>query len=280
MSSVKIQQWLDGAIKGNDGIYGEVSIFDDQSLEVQMREKVAKADIDRHMDVISNHHSIPVMDHEVGLFLEKIPQDGVIIDIGGCWGWHWRNLRTQRPDITVVIVDLVRSNLLHASRLLGNNIDHSIFLVHGDATSLDFEDCTFDGVWTVQTLQHIPKFELAVSETYRVLTKKGWFCNYSLNHQMPIQFLYKLLCKTYVSEGWVDGMFWLARASIEQRKIIEEIYASSVALRWSEILYSPELHFSLPGKEGSLLGRIDCRISNNISFMGWFARQLSFHCQK
>ena len=47
------------------------------------------------------------MDREIEKFLNQIPNGGVVLDIGGCWGWHWRKISTQRPDITVVIVDLI-----------------------------------------------------------------------------------------------------------------------------------------------------------------------------
>ncbi|MBW1909674.1 MAG: methyltransferase domain-containing protein [Deltaproteobacteria bacterium] len=45
--------------------------------------------------------------------------------------------------------------------MLGKLVNISIFLVHGDATSLVFNDNTFDGYWSVQTLQHIPDLKKA-----------------------------------------------------------------------------------------------------------------------
>lgn len=90
----------------------------------------------------------------------------------------------------------------------------------------------------------------------------------------------QLLGRNYVVKGSVDGQFWLARASKEQRKCIETVFASAVAERWTEILFSPELHFPLPGRKGNFLGKLDAVLSNNIGFLGWFARQKSFHCDK
>jgi len=111
----------------------------------------------------------------------------------------------------VLIVDYIRANLLHAKSLLSGQINQSVFLVHGDATSRAFPDESFNAVWTVQTFQHIPNFEQAVGEAYRVLKPKGVFSNYSLNVQP--QLICRLLGKTYVTAGLVPGNFWLARAS-------------------------------------------------------------------
>ena len=43
----------------------------------------------------------------------------------------------------------------------------------------------------------------------------------------------------------------LAIASIEQKNIIEDVFSSPAKERCCEILFSPELHFSLPRREKS-----------------------------
>lgn len=268
-----------------DGIYVSQAGFSlEQSDEIALRERVAAVRYDDYLGAISQCHSIPVMDHEVDRFLAKIPQGGVILDIGGCWGWHWRRLAQTRPDVGVLIIDLVRSNLPHAQNILGGLVGHQVALMHADATRLPFviseSFSGFSGVWTVQTFQHIPDFKRAVSEAFRVLKVGGIFANYSLNIQPPVRLLYQLLGRKYVSEGEVDGLFWLARASNKQKKLIESIFGNAVSARWSEILFSPELHFPAPGKQEHPLGRLDSLISNNAGFLGWFARQRSFHCRK
>lgn len=68
-----------------DGIYGSLSgISQDQFTEIAPRERVAVARYDNYLDAISRSHSIMVMDREVDRFLAKIPQGGLILDIGGC----------------------------------------------------------------------------------------------------------------------------------------------------------------------------------------------------
>jgi ubiquinone/menaquinone biosynthesis C-methylase UbiE len=184
----------------------------------------------------------------------------------------------------VLIIDFVRSNLLHARNVLGELVGGQVALMHADATALpialgeSFQG--FDGVWTVQTFQHIPAYEKAASEAFRVLKSGGIFANYSLNVQASIKAIKWVLGKDYHTYGWVDGNFFFARASLKQTQQIEAIFGCKVRQRWSEIIFNPELHFSTPGREGSWLGRLDALLSNDVGFLRWFARQHSFHCQK
>lgn len=268
--------------RDESGIYSSNYIpKSDQALEVALREKIAKVNYDNYLSAISKSHSIPVMDYEVRYFLSNLPINSQVLDLGGCWGWHWRDIKSIRPDINVLILDFVRTNLLHAKRVLGRLIGDQIELMHGDATKLPTEfHKFFDGVWTVQTFQHIPSFEQAVLEAYSALKPSGKFCCYSLNTQFPIQFISKVIGKKYHVHGTVEGFYYLSRASQEQRNIIENIFQGTAVERLSEILFSPEIFFDLPGRENSLLGRLDSILSNNLGLMSWFARQKSFHIYK
>ena len=79
-----------------------------QKEEIKLRKKVAEeTNIKNYFKKIEKSHSIPVMDYEVNKFIQNIPQNGNILDVGGCWGWHWRNIDKIRPDIKVTIIDLI-----------------------------------------------------------------------------------------------------------------------------------------------------------------------------
>lgn len=283
--NAKLQCLFQTMVVGSDGIYGNTALATpDQAVEIEMRERVAARKYDNYYEAISQSHSIPVMDREIDRFLAQIPQSGIILDVGGCWGWHWRRLAITRPDVGVIIVDFVRSNLPHARNVLGNLVGNQVALMHADATALPFvidENFQgFDGIWTVQTFQHIPAYDKAVAEAYRVLKRGGIFANYSFNVQAHIRAIKRLLGKDYPTAGWIDGSFWLARASLEQKQQIEAIFGSKVSERWSEIIYSPELRFPSPGRQGSWMGMLDALLSNDVGFLRWFARQHSFHCHK
>lgn len=280
IQTIPISQLLSQVQLGDDGIYGYPFTNIKQAMEIELREKVATAGYDNPIKKIAKHHSVPVMDFEVARFLRQIPENARIVDVGGCWGWHWRKLQQTRPDVQVFIIDFVRANLLHAKALLGEDINQSIFLIYGDATDLRFPEESFDGYWSVQTLQHVVKLETALTEAHRVLKIGGAFANYSLNDAVVIRWLYRIVGRHYVNNGWVEGSYWLARASDEQKHMLESIFETKVSERWSEILYKPELRISFPGREDSWLGRLDALLSNDIGFLGFLARQRSFHCRK
>lgn len=265
---------------GEDGIYSYSFINDSQGEEVNLRKKVAGYDYDEYLPVISRSHSIPVMDAEVNSFLEKIPENGIIVDVGGCWGWHWRRINKERPDVIVVVVDFIRENLQHAKKLLKEMINRNVYLVHGDALSLNFDQELFDGYWTVQTLQHIPDYKKAIEESYRVLKPGGVFCNYSLNNQPLIRWVYRVLGREYVVQGRQKGSFYLSRASDEQLFIVREKYGTVVNKRYSEILFKPELGISFSGRESSIVGAIDRFLTGDYWLASLVARQQSYHTEK
>ncbi len=241
-----------------DGIYGGMPhTSTDQSVEVELRERVAAVRYDNYLDALSASHSIPVMDHEVDRFLAAIPQGGLILDVGGCWGWHWRRLAQTRPDVGVLIVDFVRSNLPHARNVLGGLVGHQVGLMHADATALPFtideNFAGFDGIWTVQTLQHIPDFDKAVSEACRVLKSGGVFANYSLNVQPPIRWLRRLLGRAYLTKGWVEGAFWLAGPRMIKKSPLQPL--SPARFQSAGPKYCTALNCVLPrpGSQGACL---------------------------
>ncbi len=266
--------------RGQDGIYSSTFMTGQQDEEVLMRRSVATKQYTNYLAEISLHHSIPVMDQEVRRFLRPIRPQGIILDSGGCWGWHWRDLKALRPDTYVIILDFVRENLLHAKQVLGEEIDERIFLVHGTATDLPFADASFDGYWSVQTLQHIPDFAGAVQEACRTLKPGGLFANYSLNYTGLVKSVYKSLGRTYHYKGVIPGSFYLERMSPEQLDAVAKSFGTPPDIRFTEILFNPDLGIRRSGRFGSLFGRLDAALSSGFPPLRFFARQMSCHSVK
>lgn len=66
--------------------------------------------------------------------------------------------------------------------------------VHGSATSLPFDDSSFDVVWSVWTLEHVPNPERALDEMRRVVKDGGyvflwpaWLCGPDLAEGYPVR---------------------------------------------------------------------------------------------
>ena len=263
----------------SNGIYSyDFNIVADQKDEILLRKQVAENSVNYWQEITASH-SIPVMDREVELFLAKIPFNGRILDVGGGYGWHWRNLPTLRPDIKVVILDFSKEMLAHALIILEDNIDN-IYLVEGDAKDLIFDEATFDGYWSVQALQHIPDFEKVIDEAYRSLKQGGIFSNYSLNKQSVVKIIYRMLGKKYRDEAGYSDRFYLARASNKQFDYVQKIFGDDAFKRFSEVIFEPGLKFTFPGKEGSLIGKLDSLLSAEHRLFSSIARQQSFHAVK
>lgn len=270
----------------DDGIYTcpEFDYSSDQNLEKNTRESVAELIHINYLDKISMSHSIPVMDKEVQNFLEGLPNSALIIDLGGCWGWHWRHLGELRPDVEVLIIDFVRSNLNYAKVILKPLIGKQVYLMHGDATFLPFgkaagNNFKFDAIWSVQVFQHIPNYEKACFEAHRVLKIGGKFITYSLHITPFISFLYRLIRKKYFLKGIFNNQFYLERANNKQREIVRKIFGN-VEDRYTECLFHPDLKIRFTGKENNVVGLIDSYLSN-LSFIGkYIARQRSFFATK
>ena len=275
-----IEHILSNLQLGKDDIYSYDFNNSEQKDEIHLRESVASEQYEDYLETLSYYHSIIVMDKEIDLFIKNIPINGIILDVGGCWGWHWRRINDTRPDITVFVLDFVRKNLLHAKEILGNYVNNNIFLVHGDGTSLKFEENTFDGWWSVQTLQLIPNFKKAVREAWRVLKPQGLFANYSVNNPALIKLIYLTMGKHYHIKGNIPGQFYMELASQQQLEQIEEIFSNKCKKRYSEIIFTPELKIKFPGRENSIFGKIDSYLSMNIPLFSWVARQQSFHTSK
>lgn len=277
---------LEPFVRGADGIYSAAMLggASDQDTERQLRERVAARHYDDYLSAIAGSHSIPVMDHEVDRFLAMLPRGALILDIGGCWGWHWRRL-AARPDVGVLIVDFVRANLSHAKRVLDVLVDSQVALMHADATALPFPDADtnfpgFDGVWTVQVFQHIPDFAGACGEAARVLRRGSRFVNYSL-HSTPFnRVIYRMLGKEFHEQGVLENAFYLSRANDVQRRIVAEAFGGDVAERYTECLFHPDLRLSFTGRLDSAIGGLDARLSD-VPWLGrWIARQRSFEAVK
>jgi SAM-dependent methyltransferase len=276
----EIARILDGLQLGTDGVYSSaLPLVTDQADEIRERLAVARGEHPDLLREVGRHHSIPVMESEVRRLLRGVRADGVVVDVGSGWGWHWSGLAGTRPDITVVVVDFVRENLQLAARMLGGLVNHQVFLVHGDATSLPFPSDVFDGYWSVQAFQHIPRFEQAVVEAHRVLRPAGNFASYSLNRARAIEAVYGLLGKRYHVEGKRPGSFYLARGSAGQAALVSRVFGAPVVNRYTEILFHPDFKL-YTGAASSRVGAFDGHLGSATPSLAWIARQRSFHTSK
>jgi ubiquinone/menaquinone biosynthesis C-methylase UbiE len=250
-----------------------------QMKEIKLRKKVASKDYDDFLYEISKFHSINVMDKEIKFFLNKIPKNSLVCDVGGCWAWHWRNILKQRPDIKIFIVDLVAENFKIAKSFIGKNLNKKIFLINDDICDLNIKKKTFDAVWTVQTLQHVPDFPKAIENIYKILKNNSIFFNYNLNVNPIIKFIYKIIRKNYIIKGYTN-LFYLNRSSKNQKNIIKKKFKNNVKTRYCELLFHPDLKLFFSGNKNSIFGKFDSLLSGSANYKKIFARQECFIVKK
>jgi ubiquinone/menaquinone biosynthesis C-methylase UbiE len=262
----------------NSCIYGKVKSTISQNIELAKRKKITQLYSSNYLQHIAEHHSIPVMDYEVSSLLKKIPKNSIICDIGGCWGWHWRNISLQRPDVKIVIIDLVYENLLIAKKIIKKNINKQIFLVNDDCSELRINKEIFNIVWTVQTLQHIPKYHKTIKRIFKIIKKGGHLYNYNLNINYLIKIIYKFFNKKYLIKDY-NNDFYLERSNINQKKIIEKIFKNYAISRYTELLFHPDLKIKT-GSINNIIGKIDALLSGSLLFKKIFAIQEAFIINK
>lgn len=104
----------------------------------------------------------------IDVFLrKKIPLTGTkILDAGCGEGRFSRQFIENGANITSM--DFSEEYI----KICKENFSRGKFII-GSVTSLPFKENTFDYIFTVDVLQHVPDIEKAISEFYRVLKKGG-----------------------------------------------------------------------------------------------------------
>jgi SAM-dependent methyltransferase len=218
------------------------------------------------------------MDREVEKFLKLLPKNSIICDIGGSWGWHWRNIDKDRPDIKVIIVDFIFENLLIAKKILENKINKQIFLINDDCCKFNIKNNLFNAVWSVQTLQHIPTYVHVYKKIYNQLKPGGYFYNCNLNINYMINLIYWILNKKYLIKGFSSN-YYLERSNKVQKKYLEMIFKNKVTTIYSELLFHPDLKL-FTGSKNNFIGKIDSLLTGNTIVKKIFARQETFLIKK
>jgi len=168
----------------------------------------------------------------------------------------------------------------YAKILLGSLVGEQIELVHADATTLPFPCDIFDGIWTVQALQHIPSYIKVFHESYRVLKKNAKFINYSL-HITPItKLIYSVLGKDYHEDGDIKDLFYLRRANKKQKEELSAIFNGDIVDKYCECFFHPDLRLTFTGKEQSWMGKLDYYFGSLSIVSRLFARQRGFEVIK
>jgi ubiquinone/menaquinone biosynthesis C-methylase UbiE len=274
MSSQMIINYLNKNYNFKNGIYIKNFFLTKQKKEFKMRKNVAIKNYKNYHDEISKFHSMEVMDQEIIKFTQHLKKNSIILDLGCGWCWHWRNIYKIRPDITIFAIDFIKENFEHAKKILSKKSMRQIYFVNDDINKINFKASSFDSIWTVQLLQHIPNLKPVLNETYRVLKPGGFLFNYQLNDSIFVKI--KNFC---FRNKKVKNYYYLNRNLKKNNKLFIKIFKNKVFNEFNEILFHPELNFFF-GRKNSFLGKIDSFISGYGLLRSYLARQVLMKIKK
>lgn len=103
----------------------------------------------------------------------NLPVNSLVLDAGSGEGNVALNL-AKKYGLRIYGVDLlcfaVKKAIAESKKL---NLQNKVKFKQGDYTKLDFPDKTFDGIYTMETLVHVPNYKKALKEFHRVLKPNG-----------------------------------------------------------------------------------------------------------
>ena len=258
-------------------IYETAFNFKQQKKEIKSRSDFNKSLYDKNwINIISKHHSFEVMDREIeNKVYKKLPMNSLILDVGGGWCWHWRNIYKQRPDIKVIVIDITSSNFEIAKKIIYKSLNKNIFLVNDDITQIKINKSEiFNLVWSVQTLQHIPQFKKAIIIIYKLLKKNSFFFNYSLNKNNFFQ-IFNNLKNFFYDKKFIKYPYHLEKFSNYQKNVISNIFnKNNICINYCEIIFNIS-NRKISGLPGSFLGKVDSYLTGRFFLLKYLARQVS-----
>ena len=128
---------------------------------------------DEHEEYYGTELGKEVLDAEVRLLLERLPEEGRVLSLGCGIGVHEASLRTRRPGLDLVCTDLQDEMLAQ--------VPPHLTRVGVDMRSMPFADGSFDAVYEITALVFVPDPEAALFEMARVLCPGGLLLLLTLN---------------------------------------------------------------------------------------------------
>lgn len=255
-----------------DEIYvSNIKQNNDQSIEMNLRIQIANYKYDNIFKKINQHHSINLMHQEIKKFVNKIKKNGKILDVGSGWCWHWKDIHMFRPDIKIFAVDMLYDNFNIAKKIVSLESRKQIIFFNENILETQLPKDFFDAVWSVQTLQHIPKFELALKKIFNLMKKNAIFKYYTLNFNIMH------ILKNSPKKTRINNFYYLNRDIKEQKKILKKIFSKDLILEYSELLFFPQINFL---NKLNFLSKLDIKLVGTNPLKSLLARQVSFLIQK
>ena len=132
-----------------------------------------RARADEHEEFYRTSLGLDVLEAEVELLLDLLPEEGKVLSIGCGIGVHEAALMERRLDLELTCSDVQQEMLRVVPSYLPS--------VQADMTALPFPDNTFDAVYEITALIFVPDPERALAEMARVTRPGGRLVLLTLN---------------------------------------------------------------------------------------------------
>lgn len=138
----------------------------------------------------------------------EIQNDDIILDCG-CGHSLFLVAISELTSCQIHGLDVDFEKIIQTQNDLGNKM---VRLVHGDITSLPYQDEYFNKIYCSEVLEHIPDDKRALKELRRVLKKKGTLIITVPNHNYPFLWdplnkILEILFKKHIRSGFWAGIW-------------------------------------------------------------------------
>ncbi len=230
----------------DDGIVVDRRVVaDGQVAELELRDSVAAPFVTSPQAAIheaTRHHARGPMLARASELADAAGKDGVILDAGCGFGWHWIDLSLARPDLRFILLDFSAVNLRVCRNLMPFSRHPNVLCVQASALDLPLRDEVVSVAWTVQVLQHLHPQQRAraFEELRRVLRVDGTYYIAWLRRVPMTKAVFRLFGKRYHEQGETSYGLYLDRFGTAVEAELRRVFPSGV-ITLSESLFHPEL---------------------------------------
>ena len=130
-----------------------------------------------------------VRDHTIEILVDALKRNGArsVLEVGCGDGNNLALIKAAMPDVRVAGVDISQGRINFAKKYHAEH-NNDVELAVGDATKLSYVNDSFDVVYSLYCLEHLPvEFPQAVREMLRVASKKAIMIEPVAEYYGPLQ---------------------------------------------------------------------------------------------
>jgi SAM-dependent methyltransferase len=249
--------------QGDGIVVDRRAVVDTQKTELELRDSVAAPFVTSGQAAVreaTGHHARGVMLRRAQQMVAAAGRNGLVVDVGCGFGWHWMDIAVARPDLRFILIDFSAVNLRVCRNLMPFSEHSNVLCVQASAVDLPLRAGVARLAWTVQVLQHLhpEDREKALAEMERILVYGGSFYVAWLRPVPLMKIVYRVAGKKYHVAGDTPSGLYVDRFDAAIETELRRVFpAGRVTL--SESIFHPELRIR---PRSRWAGALDAAISS------------------